>query len=85
MESLSLNKILKISDTNSKTGKRPWRKEESSLVLEKCHLHIRNGTLPGKIECEALLKNPCLMGRKWTGIKDFVRNHSKKMKNILEK
>ena len=60
------------------SGKRKWTPEEVNVVLTSFHSHVIGSTLPGKTEClKVISKNKCLKGRRWTNIKDYVRNHKK--------
>ena len=56
--------------------KKAWSKEEIEIVLKAFHTHVVGSSLPGKNECLQLItKLACLRGRKWTNLKDYIRNH----------
>lgn len=58
-----------------KYKRRPWSEEEASAVQAAFKKHILLNKLPGKADIETALKTyPCLSGRKWTNVKDFIRN-----------
>lgn len=60
--------------------KQPWTQKESKIVLDSMHEFLVGNKLPGKNLCETLIKkNECLHKRKWTNVKDFVRNHKLKL------
>lgn len=65
----------------SKSGKRTWTVREKEVVLNACHKQIIKNALPGKTEClDIISSNPCLRGRRWENIKDYVRNHIRLLK-----
>ena len=59
---------------------KPWSSTEVELVLSRFHRHLVEESLPGKHECEELIRQaPVLNGRSWQNLKDFVRNHLRKV------
>ena len=65
----------------SQIEKNPWSVAERTAVLQFFQDTIRKGIVPGKAPCaKCLLENPVLERRKWTVIKDFVRNTITKAK-----
>lgn len=76
-ENIEFSSVTKpeLSDASA-NARRKWSPEQSELVLRAFHKHVIGNSLPGKVECLTLLsKNPCLRGREWKNLKDFVRNH----------
>ncbi|KAH3791230.1 hypothetical protein DPMN_144712 [Dreissena polymorpha] len=57
------------------SGKKKWTPQEQRVVMSVFDKYMHLYKLPGKSECEKLLKeNPCLSRRSWRNIKDFVQN-----------
>lgn len=69
---------------NQKVSRRqPWDPVEKQIVLKTFRIHIKNNSLPGKVECEKCIQdNPVLSKRIWTDLKFFVKNHISKIKKI---
>lgn len=64
-------------------GKRKWGTSDKKIVLD---AFGRDKLLPGKRACLNLIeRNPSLRSKKWTQIKDCVRNHKESEKKTLEK
>ena len=65
-----------------------WTRAESNLVLDKFHHYVTSDKLPGKKECQKLLdeNNEIFQrGRKWSNLKDFVKNRKTTLKRKLQK
>lgn len=58
--------------------KKAWSDEERNAVKNHFGIQMATGMgiLPGKTEIEAFIKQtPCLTSRKWSVVKDFIRNN----------
>lgn len=56
------------------------------VVFDAFQVYISGPQLPGKHECEKLIKDfPVLSGRTWTKVKDFVKNHKVSMERKRKK
>jgi hypothetical protein len=57
--------------------KQPWTSSEKKIVHEYFAKHIQNNKLPGKKECVSFiqLNKGINQDRKWSNIKDYVRNY----------
>ena len=70
-----------ILGNSKKSVKQKWNPEEMEAIFKELHAHVISDTVPGKQECESLKsRNKCLRKRKWSNIKDFVRNHNSKLR-----
>ncbi|XP_071853109.1 uncharacterized protein [Apostichopus japonicus] len=55
--------------------RRPWSNEEVDIMKKAFRKEIAQNKLPGKAAIEKVLEQyDCLRGRKWTNLKDFIRN-----------
>lgn len=60
-----------------KYQRRVWTEDEKRVVLKEFRREIALNQLPGKTAIDRVMeKYSCFDGRKWTNIKDFIRNHS---------
>lgn len=58
-----------------KTRKRPWTEGEKTAVSRQLGRYFLLNKLPGRIEVEeAISMEPALKNRRWTNIKDYIRN-----------
>jgi hypothetical protein len=65
-----------------KQKKQSWKAHERREVLEFFKKNIKEKQLPKKKECMDFLQLPEeISGRKWSHIKDFVRNYIKQGKS----
>lgn len=65
----------KVEKVTKPQKKIPWTEAERAAVHRHLGQFILLGKLPGKSEIEMCQKQcPCLCNRKWTNIKDYVRN-----------
>jgi hypothetical protein len=62
----------------------PWTDEEQSVVKSTFAKFFFSKGLPGKVEIdECIRRNPCLSNRKWSVIKDWIRNKKAKSQSSL--
>ena len=62
-----------------KYKRQPWTKEEVKIVLKAFKKDIALNQLPGKAAIVQVIDaHQCLSNRKWTNIKDFIRNYLRK-------
>jgi hypothetical protein len=60
----------------------PWSDAEQSVVRNTFGKFFFCTGLPGKVQIEECIrKNPCLSNRKWSVIKDWIRNTKAKSQN----
>ena len=63
-----------------------WSMEETDVVKKKFEKFLHLKRLPGKSECENLIKqNEVLKNRTWRNIKDFVRNQTVALERSMKK
>ena len=68
------------SETNkSKRKWKNWSLEEKHKTLLYFSKTVEKNQIPGKVECENYLRMNPSIKRKWTNVKDLVRNESKKI------
>lgn len=59
--------------------KQPWTVEEKLVIARRFQRCFQNNQLPGKKEITCVLNTePKLQARKWTKVKDFIRNQLRK-------
>lgn len=59
--------------------KKTWSSEEKHAVIKHFQHCFQNNRLPGKREIQnVLMSDSTLQSRKWTNVKDFIRNQLKK-------
>ncbi|KAF5274676.1 hypothetical protein FQR65_LT16906 [Abscondita terminalis] len=78
---LTLTPTATKKQKKSTHNRQSWTSEEIQLVLSTYRTLIKQKKLPGKLDCEKLMKDkPTLFkGRKWSDIKFYVKNHITKM------
>ena len=72
----------KLVERSEGKKRRRWGPAESKVVLDAFHRHIVNGALPGKKECDKLIKDypVILRHRSPEMIRQHVRTHIKNLK-----
>ena len=67
--------------------RRAWTTPEKRAVIGHLGRFISSEVYPGKDACEECIRksNGVLSGRKWTGVKFFVKNEIVKRKRMIEK
>ncbi|KAJ8018491.1 hypothetical protein HOLleu_43490 [Holothuria leucospilota] len=79
-ESPNQSGLVKEKPKNVRKYKRhPWTEEEIGIVMKAFRKEIALNQLPGKAAIlQVIGAHGCLSRRKWTNIKDFIRNHLRK-------
>lgn len=61
-------------------ARKPWGSAEKTAVQNRFKTFLILNKLPGKREIEeAIAEEPALKNRRWTNIKDYLRNQLKKL------
>lgn len=82
----SASRTKKNTRRKTQIKKRLWTTAEKQAVLKHFTNQVKEGSLPGKIECEKCIdETPCLKGRKWTDLKFYIKNHLFKLNKMKSK